>query len=518
MSKRKHQINAYFQQGDQLHRMGRLAEAERVYREILSVMPNHAESLHRLGVIALQTGHHADALTLLDRAIAAAPREAGAHANRAAALLGLGRASDAVAAAQAALRHKRNSAEAHHVLGHALLELGRVDDAIGAYRQALQHDPRLPEIRNDLGLALADASRLAEAADVLGAALRATPGDDMVRVNLASVLKEAGRLPDAEAMYRDLLTRHPRDPRLHFNLGVLLLLAGRFEEGWTEWEWRFQAEPGLCPTYPQPLWSGGPLHGRTLLVHAEQGLGDMIQFCRYLPLLPRNGTVIVRVQPPLVSLLREFGTVVADSDPIPSADLRVPMMSLPLELGLTHAADIPATVPYLRGDPAATAGWQARLADRPGLRVGLAWAGNPGRARMDRRRSVAVERLAPLATIPGVHFVSLQKGTAAPDWMEDWTGALTDFADTAALIQALDLVISVDTAVAHLAGALGKPVWLLNRADTCWRWQLGRDDSPWYPTLRQFRQATPGVWDDPIAAMTDALRTLAATAAAATGT
>ncbi|MDR3539330.1 MAG: tetratricopeptide repeat-containing glycosyltransferase family protein [Acetobacteraceae bacterium] len=512
MSKRKHQVDAAFQHAQRLHAAGRLPEAEQGYRQILAAAPLHADTLHMLGVLALQTGHPAPALTYIERAIAQASSVALYHVNRASALLALQRPGDAEAACREALRLKRNSAEAQQTLGHALSDIGRPEQAAAAYREALRLNPRLPALHNNLGLVLHEASRLDEAVEALRIAVRQAPQDTGAISNLAGVLKDAGRLEEAESLYRALLQRNPNDAAAHYNLGVMLLVAGRFEQAWPEWEWRFRADPALAHRFTQPSWTGGPLGGRTLLVHAEQGIGDMVQFSRYVPLLPRDGRVVLEVHPPLVPLLRQLdgvAEVVAIGDPLPAHDLRCPMMSLPLALGLTRAADIPASVPYLKPDPARVTAWRERLAALPGRRVGVVWAGNPERMRMDRRRSLNATALAPLAAVPGVSLVSLQKGPAAaqlpPGAMTDWTADLADFVDTAALIEALDLVIAVDTAVLHVAGALGKPVWLLNRFDTCWRWELGCDDSRWYPTLRQFRQTEPGVWDDVVVRVCEAL-------------
>lgn len=506
MSRRKHQIDAAFQQVQRLHSAGRLAEAEAGYRQILAAAPAHPDTLHMLGVLALQTGHPGPALGYVERAIALAPSVAIYHVNRASALLALQRATEAEAACRQALRLKRNSAEAYQTLGHALSDLGRPLEAADAYREALRLNPSLPDLHNSLGLVLHEASRLAEAVEMLRTALRKTPGDPAVASNLAGALKDLGRLDEAEALYRDLLQRNPNDALAHYNLGLLLLVAGRFEEAWPEWEWRFRADPALAQRFDRPLWAGGPLEGRTLLVHAEQGMGDMLQFARYVPRLPKDGRVVLEVHRPLVPLLRQLqgvAEVVGIGDPLPSHDLRVPMMSLPFALGLTRASDIPSSVPYLAADPVRVARWRERVAVLPGRRVGLAWAGNPERMRMDRRRSVNWEMLAPLAAVPGVSLVSLQKGPAASQSpsgvIANWTEELADFSDTAALIEALDLVISVDTAVLHMTGALGKPVWLLNRFDTCWRWETGCEDSRWYPTLRQFRQPEPGSWEPVIA-------------------
>lgn len=513
MSKRSQAIDAAFQRFARLHAAGRLNEAEQGYRQILAVSPAHADTLHMLGVLALQAGYPAAALSHIDAALARAPRTALFHANRANALLGLGRAAEAEAACREALRHKRNAAEAWATLGHALSDLGRPGEAVAAYHEALRQNPRLPDLHTGLGLALHDAARLEEAAEALSEAARRAPDDAAAASNLASVLKDLGRLDAAEAQYRAILARAPDNPVAHFNLGVLLLLAGRTAEAWPEWDWRFRAEPATDRRFPQADWRGEPLAGRTLLVHAEQGIGDMLHFCRFLPLLPCDGRVVLEVHPPLVRLLAQVqgvAQVVPRGAPLPPFDLRCAMTSLPGRLPIAATAERAVPGPYLAAEPGLVAAWRDRLAGLPGRRVGLVWAGNPERMRMDRRRSIPPALLAPLATVPDVSFVSLQKPAPAALPLDgrlfDPSAGLADFADTAALVAALDLVIGVDTAVVHLAGALGRPVWLLNRFDTDWRWGRERTDSPWYPTLCQFRQPRAGDWESVIGAVADALR------------
>jgi tetratricopeptide (TPR) repeat protein len=520
MSKRSQQIAAWFQQGRQLHAAGRLAEADQVYREILRRSPGHADSLHMLGVLALQAGQPEAALAQLDRAIAADPSRSVFHANRANALLALGRAEEAEAACRTGLRHKRNSIEALQTLGHALSELDRADEAVDAYRQALAQRADLPDIHAHIGLALAQGGRYDEAVTAMQQAVRQSPHDPLARLNLGGTLKDAGQLADAEAVCRDILDLNPRSAPAHHNLGMILLQGGRFAEAWPEWEWRFQADPSIARNLAKPLWRGEPLNGRTLLVHSEQGIGDAIQFCRYLRFLPRDGRIVVELPASLTRLVRRTVpdiAVVALNEALPGHDLRCPIMSLPLALNRPAPSDIPAEFPYFAVDQQTTSSWRERLAPLSGLKIGLAWAGNPDRVAMDRRRSIPLVQWENLLTVPDAAFISLQKGPAAAQLpatafagrMADWTAELNDFADTAALIDALDLVIGVDTAVVHLAGALGKPVWLLNRADTDWRWQLGRDDSPWYPSLRQFRQTRARVWEDVIERVRDALADLA---------
>ena len=289
MSKRKHAIEAYFQSGVRLHSAGRLQEAESVYRQVLAAAPGHADSLHMLGVIASQCGQPQAALACIDQALAIKPTTAMFHVNRASALLALRQLDAALDACQQALRFKPNLAEAHQMMGHVLSDLGRPEEAIASYRQALRLKPDLRDGHNDLALALREANHLDEAATALSVAVRQAPNDPQLIGNLAGILKDLGRLDEAEAMYRDILRRHPDDAAAHVNLGLSLLTAGRFAEGWREWEWRFQAEPATQRQFAKPRWQGEPLDGRTLLVHAEQGIGDMLQFSRFLPMAARGG-------------------------------------------------------------------------------------------------------------------------------------------------------------------------------------------------------------------------------------
>jgi hypothetical protein len=312
----------------------------------------------------------------------------------------------------------------------------------------------------------------------------------------------------------------PNDAYAHFNRSLSLLALGHYERGWEEYEWRWKsALAHVRRDFSAPLWRNDfPLDGKTILVHAEQGLGDALQFCRYVPLLAARATVVLVVPKSLTRLLAGMAQTVTTGEPLPRFDAWIPMMSLPLAFRTT-AETIPSPARYLHADPERIAVWRQRLAPLPGRKVGLVWSGSPRaddpRSRLiDRRRSMALDWLAPLASVPDISLISLQKGEAAvqaqtpPSGMvlHDPSSELQDFADTAALVEALDLVISVDTSVAHLAGALGKPLWVLNRYDQCWCWLAGRTDSPWYASARLFQQKTHGDWTAVIHAVTAALR------------
>jgi tetratricopeptide (TPR) repeat protein len=436
------------------------------------------------------SGHHEEALACFDRALALRRDIPQIWANRGRALRSLERAEEAEPDLREALRLRPDLADAHTELARVLDCLGRFDEAEACARTAL----------------------------------RLQPEDAAAHSTLGYILYHLGRLAEAQASCRTGLRLQPEAPGWHANLGRALLLAGQLEEGWKEFGWRLQYHPHFRVRHllGVPRWSGEAIGDRDILLVAEQGLGDALQFCRYAPqIAARARRTIFLVHPPLVKLLSRLPggiEIITAGDQPPSADLWCPLMSLPHAVGTTLET-IPATTPYLTADPADVARWCERLAGLAGLRVGLCWAGGnfKGQIDMDRRRSMTLDRLAPLGDISGVQFVSLQKGPPAteaarpPAGMElhDFTEDIDDFADTAALIENLDLVISVDTAVLHVAGALGKPVWLLNRFDTCWRWLQDRDDSPWYPSLRQFRQPAPGDWESVIGRVRHALERLA---------
>jgi tetratricopeptide (TPR) repeat protein len=512
MSKRKHAIETYFQNGVRLHGAGRLQEAEQVYRQVLTASPGHADSLHMLGVLASQCGQPQSALACFDQAISRKPSAAMFHVNRAAALLALRQMDAALAGCEQAIRLKRNCAEAYQVMGDVLSDLGRPHEAVGAYREALRLKPDLPDLHNNIGLALRQAGDLEEASVALRQAVRDTPGDAQASGNLAGVLKELGRLPEAEASYRDALRLRPDDPVQHLNLAFVLLLAGQFEEGWQEYEWRFRASPALAPATQLPRWGGEALDGRTLLIRAEQGVGSTMQFCRYVSLAVRQGSVVLEVQRGLRHLMRGIvPQVIEVGEAVPACDLWSPLLSLPRIFGMN--APMP---PYLAADPDRVASWQHRIGGH-GRRIGIAWQGNPD-APVEHGRSIPLREFLPLAQVPGIRLISLQKHhgldqlATAPEALrvemlgEDFDAGPDAFIDTAAVMQSLDLIITSDTSVAHLAGALGRPVWVALQHVPDWRWLMEGEECHWYPSMRLFRQAKRGDWAGVFARMAEQLR------------
>jgi tetratricopeptide (TPR) repeat protein len=509
---------ALYAAGQGQHAEGRLAEAAALYGEVLAVQPNHAGALNLLGVLASQGARHEEAARLIRRAVAMMPREASFHINLGLVLRAAGQLAAAAASLRAALKLRPDAADAHLNLGVVLAELGQADEAIGCYRRVLKLRPGDPDALNNLGNLLREQGSWDEAVSCLQRALLVQPGAATAHNNLGVALAEQGQLDEAVAAYRRALARHHDLPEAHYNLGMALLRQGDMAAGWAEYEWRWGTRLMMAGRrmFAQPQWGGEAGAGRTLLIHAEQGFGDTLQFCRYAALASALGwRVVMEVQAPLVRILRGLegvADVVAHGAALPAFDVHCPMLSLPGALG--GACKIPNAT-YLRPDPAAVADWRGRLGEADGMRVGLVWAGSarahaPALAALDKRRSVAIARLAPLFEVPGVEWVSLQKDGGAEGFpLRDFMAEMGDFADTAALVESLDLVISVDTAVAHLAAGMGKPVWLLNRFDSCWRWPQGRRDSAWYKSMRIFHQHRPGDWECVVGAVVAALRPLA---------
>lgn len=493
------------------HQAGRLQQAERLYRDILAREPEHPDALHLLGVIAHQTGQHEQAVALIELAIQVQPRAPAYHNNLGEVLTALNRLDQAIAAYEQACGLAPDYAEAHNNLGIALQMAKREEGAIAAFQRAVQARPDFAEAHYNLGNVLLDVGRPEDAVRAYRAALQLLPDYAQAYNNLGIALAAQLRIDEAILAFDQALHLIPDFAEAHANKGMALLLNGEFALGWPEHSWRFgcaeQQQRSAHSRFSKPQWDGSDFTDKTLLVHAEQGLGDTVQFVRYLPMVKaKGGRVLVSCQPDLHRLFANLAGVDAlladarDFSVDAPFDMHVSLLELPHLFG-TELDSIPQQVPYLTVDADQVAAWRPRIAtDR--FNVGLCWAGRPTHPN-DRNRSVTLATFAPLARVPGVTFYSLQKGVAAaqlhqpPAGMEliDYSGDLHDFTDTAAFIMNLDLVISVDTAPVHVAGALAKAVWTLLPFAPDWRWLRDRQDSPWYPTMGLFRQPRLGDWE-----------------------
>jgi tetratricopeptide (TPR) repeat protein len=493
-------------QGWAQQRAGNLEQAAKLCEQALIADPENADGHHLLGLVASRLGHADVALHHLDRALKGRPQDAALHGAIGAVYRAQRRPQQARASLETAVRLDPDAAGTRNDLGIVLAEQGLLAEALPHFEAAVARDPKLAQAHCNLARVLGGLERIDDAIASYREALRLDPGYVNARNNIGIELTRLARYDEALAELDEALRLDPENAPAHSNRAVLLLRLGRFAEGFAEYEWRWRTHPPRSPPrdFAQPPWNGEDLRAATLMLHAEQGFGDTLQFCRYVPLIaPRCAKVFLEVPRPLLRLLRqslaaenlEVIARLADfpaAQALPRTDYHCPLLSLPRVLG-TALDDVAAA-------------WSQRLRDLPGRKVGLVWAGVPQYAD-DAHRSLPLARLAPLGTACGVTFVSLQTGAAARQaatppaglTIYDASANLRDFADTAALVAALDLLISVDTAAAHLAGALGKPVWLLNRFDTDWRWMTDRADSPWYPSMRIFRQPRRGDWDSVMA-------------------
>jgi tetratricopeptide (TPR) repeat protein len=499
--------------GNELLAQGALAEAAALHARAVALEPENPDLLCNLAATLVQQGRAAAAAACLERAIAADPQHFAALNNLGSALIALGRASEAAVVLRRAAELRPEDASLRRHLGEALRRAGALAEAEAAYRAALARDPRDSAALNELAVVLRSRDRPEEAAQCCEAALAIRPDMPEALSNLGNALCAMGEVVPGVAAYERALQCDPEHSAAHMNLGIALLTLGEFPAGSAHYEWRWRERPSAVPRVPAPRWDGAPLPGGTLLLCAEQGLGDAIQFVRYAALIrPMAGRLLLRCPTPLVPLfagLPDLDEVLPDDRAPPPCDAYLSLLSSMQRLGTTLAT-IPATVPYLAADPERVARLAPLLGD--GVRVGLVWSGNRQNPQ-DRNRSIALAALEPLLTVPGVRFFSLQVGprgaeAKAPGFAEkivDLAPALADFADTAAAASRMDLLITVDTAAAHLAGALAKPVWVLLPFAADWRWLIGRADSPWYPTMRLFRQERRGDWAPVIGEVTAAL-------------
>jgi len=546
-------------------RQGNLREAEKIYSRVLKAAPQNFDALNLLGAVKAQSGRigearrlfsaavkanpgaaagwsnlgqvlHAlkrgqEALECLDKARALAPDDVNILNQHANALLSLEQPRDALAEFQAVLARIPQHVEARLNCGLAQAALGFPELALDEFDQALARAPGHPLVQYNRGVALLKLGRYAEALSANDGALSAAPEHLGAWLNRGRALAQLNRLDEAIASYGKVTALRKDHADAHFNAALALLTLGEYRRGFDEYEWRWRRTGMPAPkSRGRPLWRGEyPLQRKTILLHAEQGLGDTIQFARYVPLIAATGAnVVLEVQAELKSLMGRLdgaAAVIARDDPPPPFDVHCPLGSLPLALQ-TELATVPAPIPYLKADAAQVAKWSARIGDLARPRIAITWSGNPSHDN-DRNRSIAFSRLAPLFSalnrpplagegsegasppqaVQGASFISIQRDVRSDDAaalagasrVTHLGGELQDFSDTAAVLKLCDLVIAVDTAPTHLAGAMGRPVWVLLPFAPDWRWTLAGETTPWYPTARLFRQTAPGDWDGVIA-------------------
>jgi tetratricopeptide (TPR) repeat protein len=524
-------------------RAGRLREAAATCRAILALRPELAEAHNLLGTIHKSLAQPAEARACFERAIACDPAHFDALVNLGCAVAETGRFDEATGYFERAVSLRPDSAPAHLLSGDVRSHQGDWAAAVECYRKALALDDRLATAHCHWGMVLQAQREFAAAIEHYRLALERAPDDVETLLNLGTTLAFCGdtdaavaqyervlkidpthqraladqsaicqqrdQVPRAIACYDRALEKSPGEPTLHLERGYLHWLAGDLPAAWVDFEWRRKIPGFPLREFEIPAWDGGEIAGKTLLVHAEQGLGDTLQFVRYVPIVrPLCGRVVILAQPRLANLLRQSGFeyVVTDSGALAGVDYQVPMMSLPYLVGTTLRS-IPADVPYLFASPELVDAWRDRLKDLRGFRVGISWKGNPEN-RFDRQRSAPLAAFEALARVAGVRLISLQKHDGLDQLQglagrfevhrlgDDWDEAAGPFMDTAAVIKNLDLVVSVDSAIVHLAGALGVPTWVALAARADCRWMRQRDDSPWYPSVRLFRQPRMYDWPD----------------------
>ncbi len=450
-----------FQEALSLHQTGNFADAETLYNEILETQQEDIDTIFFLGTLKLQQGNLEAARVLLEKVTTLKPDHATAYNNLGTVLKELSQPEEAVKSYNKSITLKPDYAMAHCNSGNLLKELGRFDEAEASCRCAISLQPNYADAHNNLG----------------------------------STLQKQGKLDEAIISYNRAIELNPDSISARINKSVALLLTENFKEGWPEYEWRLHTKNCIPRTLKQPKWDGSTLNGKSILVHVEQGFGDTIQFVRYLPIVQdQGGYVIFECQKNLIRLLKNCAgidkIINITSKPNANFDTHIPLLSLPGIFG-TSIDSIPSDIPYITVEPRLVEHWQKKISSNSDFKIGITWAGRP--TYKDHFRSCSLTDFAPLTAIHGITFYSLQKGPASREVLNPPEGMkiinlendLNDFADTAAVMKNLDLVISTDTAVVHLAGAIGKPIWTLLHSSPDWRWFLNRDDSPWYPSPRQ---------------------------------
>lgn len=512
--------NAHNNLGNAIAEMGRPEEAIPCYREAIRLSPAYAEAYNNLGN-ALRHGEQLDeAAKCFEEALRHRPKFAEAHNNLGVTYARRGKHELAVRHCERATRLRPQYAAAHSNLGISYANLGEYEKAVVCYRRALDIKPDYAEAYSNLGIVLTQQGLYGDAIAAFERGLELKPDYPEAHSNLGITLSKAQRIDEALEHYERAIAAWPDYPDAHMNRALTYLLTGDFQRGWPEYEWRWKCKDFDARRFPQPRWRGEPLDGRRILLCTEQGFGDTFEFIRYAQIVKeRGGYVIVRCPkplPPIVRGCRGVDEVCVEGGPLPPFDLYIELLSLPLVFGTTER-DIPSEVPYIAADPTLVENWRRELDYIGAFKVGIAWQGSP-KYRGDRQRSIHVGQFAPLAAVPGVQLIGLQKGggteqirdagfpmTVLGGQIDEANGA---FMDTAAIIKNLDLVVSIDSAISHLAGGLAVPVWLAVPHAPDWRWMLGRADSPWYPSARLFRQTEAGDWQGVFRRMADALTNL----------
>jgi tetratricopeptide (TPR) repeat protein len=516
---------AHHRQGIALLLQHKPAEAMVCFERVLAVQPDSAQAHYHLGIALMQTNRLDDAAAHYARALAINPDYAEAHVGLGAVRMGQEKGPEkftqALACFERALAIQPGNVDALNNRGSALRSLKRFEEALESYDQVVAIKPDHVEALYNRGNVLQGLKRHGEALASFERALAIRPDYVQALNNRGNALRVLRRHQEALASFERALAIKPDYAETHWNRSCLWLLLADFAAGWKEYEWRWRTQE-FAPwrrDFAPPLWLGeAPLDGQTILLHAEQGLGDAIQFLRYLPLVAaRAAKVIVEVQAPLKALLaglsgiERAAAIVVRGEKLPHFDCHCPLASLPLAFQ-TRLDTIPATVPYVSASQDRLSKWRQRLPQSGKRRIGIAWAGNPA-FKGDEPRSIGLARLSPLFGAGGVEFLSLQRDLREGDrdilrrhpQVMQLADAIADFADTAALMSPVDLVISSDTSVVHLAGAMGKPVWVLLHSDADWRWLIDRGDSPWYPTARLFRQPEIDDWESVVARVAEEL-------------
>lgn len=514
-------LQALLNEAGRHRQAGQLADAERLYRQILAADSGHADALHFLATTLHRLGRLDEALAAYDAAIRLKPDNAAAHTDRGVALHALGRPDAALASYDTAIALAPNSAIAYYNRGMVLFELMRLDEAVASYDQAIAFDPTDGKAHSNRGNALKGLDRLDQAVTSYDQAIAIDPTHAKAHSNRGAVLQELGAFDAAIASYDKAIALAPDFADAQRNRAMLLLLMGDFARGWPLYEWRWAVEETKKSrrNFSQPLWLGAEsLAGKTILIHAEQGLGDTVLACRYLrPLQEMGAKILFAPQRVLRALMGGIGVPIVDIDDVgQSFDFQCPLLSLPLAFN-TALASIPSPGPYLHAEPARIAQWRSRIGGE-GFRIGICWQGSTGR--VDVGRSFPITEFRSISGMPDVRLISLHKGKGEAQLQDlpgemrvetlgaDFDAGPDAFLDSAAVMMLCDLVVTSDTAIAHLAGALGRPTWVALKQMPDWRWMMGRDDSPWYPTARLFRQKARGDWRGVFADIEIALRAL----------